>query len=75
MAKYTFSGLSDYWNLLTENSTTVNWAQLSNEYRGYVDTDTLPGSYPHIKYHIVEIRGDVTMRDGPGWHKVRESGN
>ena len=36
----------------------------------YVDTDMLPGSYPHRKYvvcmlgnimiHIVEMRGDVT---------------
>ena len=45
---------------------TVNWAQLSN--RRYVDTDMLPGSYPHRKYiglyarkhHEVEMRENVT---------------
>ena len=30
------------------DSTTVNWAQLSN--RRYVDTEMLPGSYPHREY-------------------------
>ena len=35
---------------VNKNKTTVNWAQLSN--RRYVDTDMLPGSYPHRKYMV-----------------------
>ena len=33
----------------------VNWAQLSNEYRGYVDPDMLPGSYAHRKYIVCMV--------------------
>ena len=30
-------------------------SKLSNEYRGYVDTDMLPGSYPHRKYIVCMV--------------------
>ena len=45
--------------LLTTLLTTVNWAQLSN--RRYVDTDMLPGSYPHRKY-IICMLGNLIKR-------------
>ena len=37
------------------NQTTVNWTQPSNEYRGYVDTDMLPGPYPQRKYIVCMV--------------------
>ena len=46
----------DKWHLqqwYKSNQTTVNWAQLSN--RRYVDTDMLPGSYPHRKYIVCMV--------------------
>ena len=36
--KYSKKDAKSIANIL-QNQTTVNWAQLSNEYRGYVDTD------------------------------------
>ena len=50
------------WNEIMEKicetkqwKTTVNWAQLSNEYRGYVDTDMLPGSFAHRKCMVCMV--------------------
>ena len=41
-----FYGIFEAYELFMKNiknKTTVNWAQPSNEYKGYVDTDMLPG--------------------------------
>ena len=43
--------------------TTVNWAQLSKEWHWHVTTIISSQKIYGVKHHIVEIRGDVTMRD------------